>query len=387
MIDGNHSWSEVMNTIRMLILLFMLAFFPSNVLGQNQTPKKDSLADQIRVLDPKSEKAARLNAIQWLNRNTNEKDADLVVPALERCIREDPEGEVRQHAIRTLCQLVKKMKHPCPLAVVKAMYDPVDETRWEAAVWAGLFSSYAQGSTEILLRGAKSEKAELRSTSLSFLARAAPKDPKALEAMERAKKDKDLDVRHTAHTSMFKAKNNLEEHLQYVIRLYEDPGSILSPGPLDSDAANKERMLRNLYMVGTSMQVFELSERRADELAAGLVKLLDDNSAMKRRCAVNLIAGSAVKVELKTDRGPFDGPFGQSFPSLIPYTDPVDDPKQKKVENKVERLQKSKTFVCLEKVKIEERLRSMAEKDPDATVRDACKSALERLAKLSDKKP
>ena len=49
-------------------------------------------------------------------------------------------------------------------------------------------------------------------------------------SMEDAKKDRVFDVRHCAHLALFIAKDSLGEHLPYIIRLHEEPDSLLTPG-------------------------------------------------------------------------------------------------------------------------------------------------------------
>jgi hypothetical protein len=361
--------------------------------GQSDPPAKDPpLAERLRGLEAKNDKAQRLQTLDWLNQKVDEPNAPLVVAALERCLREDPEGEVRQRAVGALCHWANRLGRPCPLAVTQALSDSVDEVRWEAAAWAAVFKTFAPGSTEVLLRGVNSDRAELRSTSLLLLARAAGKDPKALDAMEKATNDKVFDVRHSAHLALFRARDRLDEHLPYLIRVREDPALVLTPGPADTEIAKQERAQRNLFLLGIATQVIEWSESRADELAGVLMKLLDDKSAVMRRGAANLIAASAIKVELPAQR-PGD-PFGLAgLPkdgwagSILPYLDPEGAAKREKDARPEERPQKSKVAGCLEKLQVEDRLRKLRDDDPDRSVRAAASRALEQLAGLKEKKP
>lgn len=350
-----------------------------------------ALAEQLRSLDPKKDKAVRLNALQWINQKAGAKNAALAVPALERCIRDDPEGEVRQRAVAALSHLANRLGRPCPLAVTQALCDPVDLVRWEAAAWAGTFKGFAPGSAKVLLRGVTADKADVRSTCLLLLARAAGNDPKALDAMNKAKKDKVLDVRHSAHIALFIARNKLDEHLPYLIRVREDPESVLTPAPADSALAKLERAQRNLFLLGIAMQVIQWSETRADELAAVLTKLLGDDLAVMRRGAVNLIAASVVKVELAARRkgaplGFADMPKDGWSSTILPYLDPEGAAKRGKETRPKERPQKSKVARCLEKLKVTDRLRKLCNDDPDRSVREAARAALERLAALNEKK-
>jgi hypothetical protein len=358
--------------------------------GQQDSPRKDgAFAEQLRGLDPKGDKAVRLKTLQWINQKADAKIAALAIPALERCIRHDPEGEVRQRAVGALGALAKRLKQPCPLAVIEALRDSVDLVRYEAGAWAGTFKKFAPGSVKALLRGVSADSANVRSNCLFLLARAAGNDPKAIEAMKKATKDKVFDVRYNAHIALFIARNKLDEHLPYLIRLREDPASVLTPAAPDSAIAKRERAQRNLILLGIARRMIDWSETRADELAAALMKLLDDRSAVMRRGAANLIAASVVKVDLAAPRKgtPFDfaaPPKDGGGSTILPYIDPKSVDKDKKTPPR-ERPQKSKVALRLEKLKVEDRLRKLRNDDPDRSVRQAARWALERLAALNEK--
>src|SRR5262249_27221695 len=158
---------------------------------------------------------------------------------------------------------------------------------------------------------------------------------------------------HSAHIALFRARDRLDEHLPYLIRVREDPASVLTPGPADAEVAKEERAQRNLFLLGIATQVIEWSESRADELAAGLMKLLDDRSVVMRRGAAKLIAASVLKIEIPAQR-PGD-PFGLAgvpkdgwASSILPYLDPESAAKREKGARPEERPQKSKVARCLE---------------------------------------
>jgi hypothetical protein len=379
-----------MTSPRVWVILLTLLLLPGLSRGQiGPPPTPAEVAEQVGRLDPKNDKAARLDALKWLNANSRAKNAAGAIPPLERCIRNDPDGEVRQNAVLALALIAEARDRPCPLAVVEALHDKVDNVRWQAAACTPLFKTFASGSVEVLLRGAKSEKADLRSSSLLLLARAAGKDKKALAVMEKAKRDKVFDVRHCAHIALFIARDRLDEHLPYLIRVREDPASVLTPGPVDPEVAKKERTQRNLILIGTAVQFIEWSDTRADELADVLLKLLADESAVMRRGSANLIGATAVKVELaKPGKGnPYalpGTPAESWFPSIAPYIDSEGAVKLKKEEKPPE---PSKVALRLEKLKVEEKLTKLRDHDPDHSVREAADRALKRLASVSWKKP
>src|SRR5438270_274294 len=81
--------------------------------------------------------------LRWLNGNSRAKNAALALPALEKCIRDDPEMEVRRDAIMTLTTIVRNHDKPCPLVIIEMLEEKEDEVRWQAGVCAFLFKSFA----------------------------------------------------------------------------------------------------------------------------------------------------------------------------------------------------------------------------------------------------
>jgi hypothetical protein len=235
---------------RFVLVVALVISVGTAIVARDPPPKDAAFAEQLRGLDPVNDKAGQLRTLRWISQHANDTNAAQAIAALERCLRDDPTGEVRQRAVAVLSQLAKRVGQPCPLAIINALDDSVAEVRYAAATWAGRFKTFAPGSAEILLRGVKADNAELRSTSLLLLARAAGRDPKALDAMQKARKDNAFEVRHNAHIALFLARNQLAEHLPYLIRVREDAASILTPDPADSDVAKQERVQLNLIRLG-----------------------------------------------------------------------------------------------------------------------------------------
>jgi HEAT repeat protein len=374
---------------RFIVIVTLLLSFTAVAPGQIAQPAPDAeFTEQLKRLDPGNEKETRLNALGWINAHSRDKIAVHAIPALEKCIRDDPQAEVRQRAVGTLGQLARRLERPCPLVIFEALHDKEDFVRYEAVVWAGLFKTFAPGSADVLLRGVKADNAELRSSSLLLLARVAGKNPKALEAMEEATRDKVLDVRHSARMALFIAKDKLEEHLPYLIRVREDPDSFLSPGPENSEDGKRERAYRNLVVLGSAMELARWSDARADELADVLLKLLQDKSAVQRRGAAKLVGATVVKVEFAPKRDDVPLAVGEFAPvggpeSLLPFVDPEAAAKGKKDTP----VQKSNVALRLEKLGVDVALRKLRDDDPDRSVREAAGWALERLASVPAKKP
>jgi HEAT repeat protein len=371
------------------VLVALILVLVTAASGQAQQPPTDAeFTEHIQRLDPKHEKAARLEALTWLRIHSDAKHAAQALTALEKCVRDDPESEVRQRAVTDLCHLAKRLNQPCPLAAIEALLDHEDLVRYHAIACMPFFKTYAPGSVDVLLRGVQAENADVRSSCLYILARAGAKDTKAHEAMEKAKQDKVLDVRHSAHVALFIARDKLDEHLPYLIRLREDPTFMLSPVPEKSELGKKEREYRNLVLIGIAVNVLDWSDTRADELADVLMKLLKHESPLQRRGAAKLIGMTAVQLERPAVNSfnSFGGPGVMHRPwsqSILPYVNPVDKPRDDKPKTPP-----LKSFFAhrLQRLGVEATLRQLHQHDPDASVRDAARWALDRLASVNQKK-
>jgi hypothetical protein len=361
--------------------------------GQVLPPPTDKEVEaQARLLDLSNDKETRLRAAKWFNGKSFAKNIDLGVPALERCIRKDPDMECRREAVGSLAMIAKRLGRPCPLAVIESFLDKEDEPRWMAMANLGLFKTFEPGAVDVLLRAAESERPGVRSDSLLILAQAGPKDERGLRAIEKGKEDKTFQVRHTAHVAWFTATDRLPDYLDYVIRVREDAEAALRPVPPDPEAAQNEKAMRNLFILGATIRTIEWSEQRPDELATDLLKRLEDKSPLMRRGAANLIGAVAVKTELR-DPKMDDMPW---FKHILPYVEQGDlfktpgdpkDKKQKEIEKKKEPPQPSRAALVLEKRGVRGRLVTLRDMDPDRSVRDAARIALERLATVLKAKP
>jgi HEAT repeat protein len=288
---------------------------------------------------------------------------------LGRCIREDPDAGIRADAVGTLARIAEGRREPCPLVIIEAMLDKDEQVSQTAGAQAGRFKTFAPGTVDVLLRCAGSDDPRLRGECLGHLARAGGKNKKALEVIEKATRDKSFGVRHNARVAMFQATDDLGEFLAYLICLQEDPDGVLGPVDADSEAGKRERTTRDLASLGAAMLVVEWSDRRPDDLAPALLKLLAAPSPTMRRGAARLIGASAVKVDLAD----------HDWDKLL--VGPPEPPKAQKPP------QRSNAAVRFEKLKAEDRLRELRDGDPDHTVRAAAHMALERFATVREKGP
>jgi hypothetical protein len=352
-------------------------------------PTDAQVRQQARQLDPKNDKAARLQAVKWFGARCYAKNIDLGLAALEECIRKDPDMECRRDAVHSRAMIARERKRPCPLAVIESFLDKEDEPRWMATACMVFFKSFEPGTVNVLLRAAESEKPGVRSDSLLILAQAGPKEKRALDAIEKGKSDATFLVRHTAHIAWLTATDRMPDYLTYVIRVREDAEGALTPIPKDPQDAQNEKAMRNLFILGSTFKLIEWSDQRPDELATHLLTLSEDKSPLMRRGAANLIGAVVIKTELPDPNKKGEMPW---MMHILPYIEQGDlfktlgedkkDKKDKKdaKEPKKEPPQPSRAAVALQKQGVQARLVALRDMDPDRTVRDAARAAIARLA-------
>src|SRR5262249_48241846 len=236
-----------------------LSLFVTVLLSPSVRAEPPSAADfdaQIARLTPRPTRDERLAVAKWLLVNFPSKHAPRAIPALEGSVGKDAEPAVRRAAVAALVQIVNRHDVPCPLGLIVALRDPVDEVRWEASVLGGPFRKrLAPGAFDALLTAAADERAGVRSTALIHLAHAAGKDLKARAVIEKAKADKTFEVRHTAHSAWFIATDDLATFLAYLIRVREEPKAVLDALAKGSEEANLQQCQRNLFILGGAARV------------------------------------------------------------------------------------------------------------------------------------
>lgn len=351
--------------------------------GAGEATAEEFLA-QAKRLGASQPRGVRFEAVRWLNAHYSDDAAGKpVIRALEQAASDEPDVEIRGRAIVTLGLMAHHQKLPCPLVLLRAMSDKDEEVRSHAGSVVALFTQYAPGAAEVLVKGAQSADPGIRTNCLYVLGPAAGKDEAALKAIEAAKTDKSFDVRRAAHVAAFRSSDKLEVFLRYLIRVREEPDWALAPLPEDKELRERERVERNLALLSAPMFYIRWREQRPEEFGSALLGLLDDKSPALRRGAAGIIGASVVKIELPDDK---KGKLGaDDITRFLPPDNglsnlfPREPPKKKPLE-------KSKVALYLEKKKVQERLREMSEKDADASVRAAAKEALGRWQAF-DKKP
>jgi HEAT repeat protein len=349
---------------------------PRGAAAQPQTPTDAQVKEQLQRLSPKTDKAVRLAALKWLDERSSAKSAVLAIPVLERCIREDPDRDVRCAALYTLGYIAVEQKKDCPLVLLQAMLDPDENFSLCAATCVGFFKTYPPGSVEILLRCARSKSADVRIAAVLTLLPAGGKEKRILDVIEKAKQDVAFEVRHNAHVAMFQADDNVPSYLGYMIRLREDPDGTLGPIDRKSEAGKRSLTHRNLARIANAKWMIEWGEKRADDFARALLKFLDDPSPQMRRGAASLIGAVVFKI---------NPPGLKSMSDLESLSELLVGGAPKPANQPKGPPQRSNVAVRLEQLKVKERLRNLVKSDPDVNVRADARYALSRFATVEKK--
>lgn len=363
-----------MRTIQLAIMIAALNVYPSF----GQTDLVAQFKTQIAILDSKSSNEDRLAALKWIQNHKAAKQSLDAVSILEKLVVNDSVPEVRESAVIALALICNQHKRPCPAVVIKAIRDKDEGVRSMAGAVAGLFrSELLVERVDLLLEACEDERPDVRSTCVTLIAHAAPKDSRVLAAIEKGKADKAFEVRLNAHCAKHTVSNDLNEFLTYMVRIRAEPEKMLDPLPTDSEAGKTQQCRCNLFVLSSAMSVASWSEDRPEELAKALLSLLDSKSAPIRREAIDLIGAAARHV----DGG---GGLPSPFSILLPFLDPDGKFGQEPPKKLAERPMPSKAYSAFQLLKLESRLRSMMTTDSDPAVREAAKQTLNRLAELPE---
>jgi hypothetical protein len=251
-------------------------------------PAQDDSAAWIARLDKAQPKSTRLEAIKNLGAGSSgAKDVPERLTALT-AIANDPDAEIRAETIRALGAIAFANERPLPMAVVKALADPVADVQEAAGDYVGAFKRFEEGTTLKLLPLTRHASDRVRDRALMVLAEAGRKDPRAVaELMRAATADQDLVVRANASAMLFQVTGGLKQRLRQMTQLEEDRRSV------DYKATDEEGRRRaslvSLQAVGAAIQLKEFIEQRADDTAPLLAQLAADRAPHARRFAARIL--------------------------------------------------------------------------------------------------
>jgi len=324
-------------------------------------------AEQVRQLDAKKSKKERLAALKWIEQHVKREEAERAVAALERCLKKDPDADVRSQAVQHLAVIALHRKEPCPLAVVETMLDPDAGVRNLAGSCAWMFKTFSSGAVPVLLRCMKSDDPEDRNTAVSLLARAGGKSEKTMRVVREATRDKEYFVRHNARIALFSLSDKLEDIVPYCVRVQvELPAS--APRPDKTEEVKRDLANRGLIMQLSLLKLAGLVESRPDECTKLLKTLLQDPSATTRRETASALAEIA-RVAREKDFAVETKPTPLPEEMLRPFV---------------------ASLPVLHKQKVDTVLKKLGDDDPDAGVRAAARRAFrefEAAQKPSKKSP
>jgi len=309
--------------------------------------------EQVRQLDPRKSKKERLAALKWIENHLKREEAARAVPALERCLKKDPDADVRGQAVQHLAMIAFYRKQPCPLVVVETMLDPDAGVRNLAGSCAWMFKTFSSGAVPVLLRCMKSDDPEDRNTAVTLLGRAGGKSEKTVQVVGEATRDKEYFVRHNARIALFSLSDKLEDIVPYCVRVQiELPAS--APRPERTEEVKRDRDRRGLLLMASLMKLADLLESRPDECAKLLKALLQDRAASTRRATAFTLA-EMVRVARE-----------KNFAAETKLTPTPEDMFKPFVAS----------VTVLRKQKVDAILKKLSDDDPDTGVRATARRAL-----------
>jgi len=345
-----------MQFCRCLIVFALVPFLLSPHTPREELAEEAPFAAQARRLEPSNPLKYRLEAIAWLDKNHDRPAAAQIMPALVRCLKEDVAPKVRGQAVQVLAIIAKAQKPTvCPLAVVEAFEDKSADVRSLAGTVSGLFTTFAPGSVDVLLRCMKNSDRDTKGTAVGILGQAYGKDNKILAVIRAATTDKDCLVRHNAQIALFNATGRLEGIVSYYLRLRlelpEQPAGV-------SEEDNYERCRKNMIRLAVLFGIHNLAQEQTAAVGKLVIGQLGDADPVTRQAAVHFVGEYAAEVE---------GANGEKLFG-------------KKDEGKETPPRGQKLSACLQELKVEEHLRKLAQEDPSPEVRTTAAAALKRLA-------
>ncbi|MBV9125013.1 MAG: hypothetical protein JO112_16790, partial [Planctomycetes bacterium] len=241
-----------------------------------EAPRDDPFPAQVQKLTPGHAREIRLEALDWMLHSGYRPKSDQALRAVEHCVKQDPDPEVRAKAVEVLGMTAyQHQPRVCPLAVLEALLDPDADVRNIAMGCSGMYREFAPGAREVLLKATRHEAPGVRSHALLLLAEIAPRDAGVVQIIRAAQNDKDFDVRCDAHFALFRITGKLEDVVPYYLRMTAECRAEPSPR---TEAEKEERTRKVLRCLGALNLLSDLGEKRPDELAKFLLEMLKDQS-------------------------------------------------------------------------------------------------------------
>jgi HEAT repeat protein len=259
-------------------------------------------------LAAEQKKADRRAALEFL-RNSKDKDATKAIPALTKCL-EDKDADIRGDACVALAEIAFTNKLACPLPLLEALFDPVEDVRLVAVTWVDVYKDYPDKALKLLLCALTCEDPNVRSLAPTTLGRIGDKNKEVLAALRKATEDKDARVRHNAFVALYGIDKDFAAWVHHLLEVLGGPVEMGDEKPSDSKDMKILRTAVNLIAIGSAVRLQELAKEQPAKLAPILIKLLADKSPYIRAKAARMLGvtamtsddAKAMLKELKADK-------------------------------------------------------------------------------------
>lgn len=331
----------------------------------------------LKRLTHAEHRATRLEAIRWLKENAKHPQAKTALTVLAERLKSDPDWRVREKAA---CRLVLEMglrykDDPFPLALLTAFRDPDRCVRVAARFRLTEPKSYPSGAIDELLKSAVfPDSFEGRAEAVWRLSVSFKDDPRAVKAITTALADPHPVVRQRAHRAHYQATSELAPLIRYWLRYTDGTDTEWPedfPGEADDlDATlDSRRVMRNLCRFGFAGFMIGVTSERPTEVAAEMIKLLDDPAAEVRVQVADRVGMFGRSVSEK-----------QAFEAVIPSYLLVEQEKRgQPIPEDPSTLRGGPLLTQLLRQGVTGKLLEMAKNDPDDNVRSMAAFALDRL--------
>lgn len=364
---------------RRLCVVLLAATSLCGTVTSAEPSEAELFAAQVRKITGPGAKSERPDALDWLLRHCAQPQAVGAMPVVERCLEKEADSQVRAKAVEVLGMTAYQQKPKvCPLVVVRSLLDRDADVCNIAAGCCGMFRNFAPGTLPVVLECASHSEPSVRSNAMWLLAMVAPTDDKARQALEAGRTDKDFEVRCDAHTALFRVTGKLDDVVPFLLRMFAEAQDLPEP---QTEAEKAERPRRNLRVLGGTMFLRDLGEKRPEDVARFLLAALKDDAASLRRGAADCIMLDAKMWELEKkppSESPFAIPGGVTAPADLP------DPLAKAFGKDKKPLTVPRLLVRLRELGVEARLKEINKSDPDEKVRARAALALKTLSTVRE---
>jgi rRNA-processing protein FCF1 len=245
-----------------------------------QVDTADELSSLLERAKPTNSKAVRLAALKKM-KEVGKNDAKRTSESLAAYARED-DTEIRNAAVVAI-GLSAIDRIACPLPIITAFNDDDATIRTNATSVAGLFKQFPKEAIPLLYAAAKSQHTGIRSSVPFLLGKAVGKTSKVLKTLRTMFADSEWTVRNNAHVTHFQLTNNMVILVPHLLRTTADRKKRTEP---ETNEQRQKRQFQEFCSLSVTIQVYEHSRLRPDDLAKALAANLSHAEPAIRQCAL-----------------------------------------------------------------------------------------------------